>query len=227
MKIGILGTGMVGRAHAARLSCLGHSVMVGTRNVAKTLGRTKKDEMGNLPFRTWQKRYPKVALGTFAEAARHGNLIINALDGQVTLRVVKAIGPAAFAGKIVIDLANAVDYILDQPPKLSIPTDDSLAERIQRALPKAKVIKSLNNVGYELQVKPGRLAGGNHDVFVSGNDPGARRAAARFLRTAYGWKRVIDLGKLATARGQDSLVVTWLELYEALGTERFGIKIVK
>lgn len=227
MKIGILGTGMVGRAHAAKLAKLGYSVMVGTRSVARTMGRTTKDEMGNLPFRTWRKKYPKVALGTFAQAARHGDLIINALDGQVTLRVFRGIGRAPFAGKIIIDLANALVDLKGQPPKLSIPSDDSLAERIQRLLPRAKVIKSLNNVGYELQVAPRSLARGDHDVFVSGNDPRARKAAARFLQKAYGWKRVVDLGNLATARGQESLVVTWIELWGALRTANFGLKVVK
>ncbi len=218
MKIGILGTGMVGRAHAERLAGLGHDVRIGTRNVPKTMARKT--------FQAWQKKNSKVALDTFADAARHGQVVVNAIDGQACLAALKAIGPAAFAGKPVIDIANAVEWSDVGAPRMLIPSTDSLAERIQKALPKAKVVKTLNSISFDLQVRPHLLARGEHDVFVSGNDAAAKRTVTRLLKD-FGWKRVIDLGALDTARAQEALIQIWIELYEALRTSEFGFKIVK
>ncbi len=218
MKIGVLGTGMVGRAQAERLAGLGHDVQIGTRNVQRTTARKM--------FRTWMKRHPRVKVGTFADAARHGQVLVNAIDGQACLAALKAIGLSVFAGKTIIELANAVDWSDRGAPRMLIPSTDSLAERIQRALPQAKVVKTLNFIDFNLQVRPRLLARGEHDVFISGNDPAAKRTVTRLLKD-FGWKRVINLGALDTARAQEALILIWIELYEALRTSEFGFRIVK
>lgn len=227
MKIGILGTGEVGRVHAAKLVGLGHEVMVGTRDVKRTLARNRPDEMGNPPFRDWQADHPSVKLGSFAQAARHGEIIINAVDGRAAVRVVLTVGRRPFADKILIDISNALAFREDDPPRPLVPGTDSVAERIQRALPRAKVVKTLNDVAADLQVDPGSLADGDHDAFLSGNDSAAKKKVEKILKDWYGWKTVIDLGDLRTARGAELLLVAWAELWQSLGTARFNFKVVK
>ncbi|MGH9198057.1 MAG: NAD(P)-binding domain-containing protein [Acidimicrobiia bacterium] len=103
MRVGILGTGVVGRAIGARLVELGHDVMIGTRNVAQTLARAEPDRMGNPPFKTWQQQNQKVKLGTFTEAAAHGEIIVNATNGAASLEVLRQAGEPNLAGKVLID----------------------------------------------------------------------------------------------------------------------------
>lgn len=225
MKVAVLGTGMVGRAHAARLTELGHEVLLGTQNVDDKLGSAETDAMGNPPFSEWHKDNSSVKLVPFAEATEQGEIVINALSGQITLEVLKGL-EMSIGDKIIIDIANPLDFSNGMPPTLSICNTDSLGEQIQKALPDAKIVKTLNTLNASIQVDPRQLADGDHDIFVSGNDESAKSKVIELLRS-YGWTNIIDLGDISTARGTEMLLPIWLRLMGALGTPQFNFKIVK
>lgn len=226
MKIGILGTGMVGQAIGGRLAQLGHDVMIGTRDVAETLARTAPDGMGNPPFSVWQKQNPKVKLGNFAQAAAHGELVVNATNGFAAIDILKSAGEANLNGKTLIDISNPLDFSKGMPPTLFVKDSDSLAEQIQRAFLKVNVVKTLNTMTASVMVNPGQLADGDHTVFVSGNDAGAKAQVAELLK-GFGWRDIIDVGDITTARGTEMLLPIWIRLMGALQTPLFNFKIVK
>jgi predicted dinucleotide-binding enzyme len=226
MKIAVLGTGMVGQALAERLAGLGHEVSVGTRDVEAALARSEPDGMGNPPYRAWAKEHPQVRLVPFAEAAAGAELVVNATSGAVSVPALAAAGSSNLAGKVLLDIANPLDFSQGFPPTLFIKDTDSLAERIQREFPDAKVVKALNTMTAHLMVDPRRLADGDHTVFVSGNDAEAKKTVIELLRS-FGHTDVIDLGDLSTARGTEMLLAVWVRLMGALNTPYFNFKIVR
>lgn len=216
MKIAILGTGTVGRTLAARLDGLGHDVMVGTRAPAPTLERQGKDAMGNPAFSAWLAEHPQVALGSFAEAAAHGEIVVNATNGFASIDALTLAGADNLAGKVLLDVANALDFSHGMPPTLFVKDTDSLAEQIQRAFPEALVVKSLNTMTAAVMVDPVKVAGGDHSTFVSGNDDTAK-ATVMTLLDSMGHTDVIDLGDITTARGAEMLMPIWLRLWGHAG----------
>ena len=226
MKIGVLGTGGVGQTLAGKLAELGHEVMVGTRDVAQTLGRTAPDGYGNPSFATWLEGHTAVQLGTFAEAAAHGELIVNATNGSAALEILHQAGAANLAGKALLDITNPLDFSQGMPPTLFVKDSDSLAEQIQRTFPEAHVVKSLNTLTAHLMVNPRALADGAHTVFVSGNDSAAKAQVTTLLES-FGWQDIIDLGDISTARGTEMWLPIWLRLWGALQTPAFNLKIVR
>lgn len=226
MKVAILGTGMVGRSLADRIAQLGHAVVIGTRDPRATLARGDSDAMGNPPFSVWHGDHSEVALLPFADAASLGELIVNATSGSSSLEVLDLAGAGNLAGKVLIDVANPLDFSKGFPPTLFVKDTDSLAEQIQRAFPDAKVVKTLNTVNAILMADPAKLAGADHSIFVSGNDVDAKATVTELLRSL-GWRDVIDLGDLSTARGAEMLLPVWLRLMNALGTPAFNFKIVR
>ena len=225
MKIAVLGTGMVGKAHAARLVELGHDVVMGTRSVEKSMTTTVKDNAGNPPVSEWLKENNKIQLKTLKEAASYGEIIYNALSGQISVEVLKGL-EQEIGDKVVVDIANPLDFSKGFPPILSVSNTDSLGEQIQKALPNAKVVKALNTTNATIQVSPKSLADGDHHVFVSGNDSGAKAKVTEVLRS-YGWENIIDLGDITTARGAEMFLPLWLRLMSALQTPNFNIKVAK
>ena len=117
VRFGILGTGAVGKTLAARLAGLGHEVMVGTRDPDETLSRTEPDRYGNPPFGAWQQEHPEVELGTFGEAAAHGEMVVNATAGAVSLEALDMAGEGNLTGKILIDISNPLDFSKGMPPR--------------------------------------------------------------------------------------------------------------
>jgi predicted dinucleotide-binding enzyme len=226
MKIAVLGTGGVGRTLAGGAASLGHDVAIGTRDPQATLARTDTDQMGNQPYSAWQADHADVALLPFADAAAHGEVVINATSGEVSLEVLGLAGAEHLAGKVLIDVANPLDFSAGFPPTLSVKDTDSLAEQIQRAFPDAKVVKTLNTLNAVLMVEPAQLAGGDHTIFISGDDATAKATAIELLN-GFGWQDIIDLGDLSTARGAEMLLPIWLRLMNALGTPAFNFKIVR
>jgi predicted dinucleotide-binding enzyme len=227
MRIGIIGTGVVGKTLAAKLADIGHDVMIGTRNVRQTLARPDKDVGGNPPFAEWQKQHARVKLGTFAEAAHHGEVVINATSGIGALDALKLAGTANLKGKILMDISNPLDFSKGFPPSLTVCNTDSLGEQIQRTFPDAKVVKTLNTTNALLMVNPRQLADGNHSIFVSGNDAGAKAEVTTYLKEWFGWKDVIDMGDIASARGTEMILPIWVRLYGILKTPAFNFKIVR
>jgi 8-hydroxy-5-deazaflavin:NADPH oxidoreductase len=161
MRFGILGTGVVGKTIATRLASLDHDVMIGTRDPQETLSRTDPDQHGNPPFSAWQQEHPEVKLGTFGEAAAHGEMVVNATAGALSLEALKQAGEENLNGKILIDISNPLDFSKGMPPTLSVSNTDSLGEQIQRRFAEARVVKTLNTMNAYLRVDPTQLAGGS------------------------------------------------------------------
>jgi 8-hydroxy-5-deazaflavin:NADPH oxidoreductase len=226
MKIAVLGTGMVGRALAGRLAGLGHGVIVGTRDVAATMARTEPDGMGNPPYPAWAEQFPDVRLAIYAEAAADAELLVNATAGAVSLATLEAAGAQNLADKILIDIANPLDHSQGFPPSLFVQNTDSLAERIQGAFPRLRVVKTLNTMNAHLMVDPRSLADGDHSVFVSGNDANAKQVVTGILES-FGHTDVIDLGDITTARGSEMMLPIWIRLMGVLGTPAFNFKVVR
>lgn len=215
MNIAILGTGMVGSAIGTRLVELGHQVKMGSRTA------------GNEKAAAWVKQAgPGASQGTFAEAAAFGEILFNCTSGAGSLPALESAGAAHLKGKLLLDVANPLDFSKGMPPTLSVCNDDSLGERIQRAFPEAKVVKTLNTLTAALMVNPEQLAGGDHHVFLSGNDKAAKEKASELLKT-FGWKHLIDLGDITTARGTEMVLALWIRLWGALQTPMFNYKIVR
>lgn len=226
MNIGVLGTGIVGRTITARLIELDHSVVIGTREPAKTLSRTESDGMGNPPLSVWLEHNPKVKLGTFAEAATHAEIVFNATNGDGSLDALKAAGETNLNGKVLIDISNPLDGSRGMPPSLFVSNTDSLGEQIQRTFPNVTVVKALNTMNARLMANPRLLANGDHSVFVSGNDADAKATVNELLRT-FGWEDIIDLGDITTARGPEMYLPIWLRLWGSLQTPMFQFKVVR
>jgi predicted dinucleotide-binding enzyme len=226
MTIAVLGTGTVGRTIAGKLAELGHEVVVGTRDPASTMTRTEPDAMGNPPYSVWQADHPAIRLATYAEAAAAGDLLVNATGGSGSLDALGLAGEANLAGKVLLDISNPLDFSRGFPPSLFVKDTDSLAEQIQRAFPEARVVKSLNTMTAAVMVDPGRVGGGDHSTFVSGDDADAKQTVVDLL-ASMGHTDVIDLGDLSTARAAEMLLPVWLRLMGALGTPYLQFKIVR
>ncbi|HVX82102.1 MAG TPA: NAD(P)-binding domain-containing protein [Devosiaceae bacterium] len=211
MKIGVLGTGVVGQTLGGKLVALGHDVMMGARSAdnEKVLGFARQ---------TGGKA------GSFGDAIRHAEIVVNATRGDGAVPAIRQ-GDAWLDGKVLIDVSNPLDFSKGFPPSLSVSNTDSLGETIQRTFPQARVVKSLNTVTAAIMIAPGKLPGA-HSIFVSGNDAEAKAQTADLLRS-FGWQSIIDLGDITTARGVEQYVSLWVRLLGALGTAEFNIAVVK
>jgi 8-hydroxy-5-deazaflavin:NADPH oxidoreductase len=227
MRVAVLGTGMVGRAIAGKLYELGHEVVVGTRDPAATLARQEPDFYGNPPFAAWQDAHPAVRLAGLADGAAHGELVVNATAGAAALEALRLAGEANLDGKVLVDVANPLDFSQGMPPSLSVVNTDCLGECIQREFPAARVVKTLNTVTASLMVDPGLVGGGDHTVFVSGNDPQAKALVTGLLTEGFGWRDVVDLGDITTARGPEMFMALWLRMMGSLQTPMLNIKVVR
>ena len=225
MNTAVLGTGIVGRTIAARLAELGHAVTIGTRDPEASLARTEPDAMGTPPFAAWAAENPGIAVAGFADAAAGAELIVNATNGGASLDVLSAAGAGNLDGKVILDIANPLDFSKGMPPTLFVKDTDSLGEQIQRAFPGARVVKALNTLNADLMARPAQLADPG-TVFVSGNDADAKNTVTVLLKE-FGHQDVIDLGDITTARGTEMLLPVWLRLWGALGTPAFNFKIVR
>ena len=202
MNIGVLGTGNVGRTIAAKLFELGHDVLVGSRTA-------KEDAV------------------TFADAAAHGELVFNCTAGDKSLEALRMAEADNLADKILVDVANPLDFSRGMPPILAVCNADSLGEEIQRLFPRSKVVKALNTVNCRVMVEPSLLPG-EHDVFVCGNDEGAKSEVRELIRT-FGWpaEHIIDLGDITGARGMEMYLPLWLRLMAREESASFNIRVVR
>ncbi|MET1043713.1 MAG: NAD(P)-binding domain-containing protein [Microbacteriaceae bacterium] len=225
MKISVIGTGAAGQFLAAALDRAGHAVVVGTRDPQVTLARTEGTATGAGPFTEWHAEHQGIPVVTLAEAGAHGDIVVNATDGTASVEALRAAGP--LDGKIIMDVANPLDYSHGLPPSLTVCNTDSLAEQLQREFPAALVVKALNTVNHVLMVDPQRLPA-PHNVFIAGEDPAAKTEVARILRQ-FGWAEddILDLGGLRAARGLEMFLPLWVNLMQATGTWDFNIRIVR
>ena len=227
MKIGVFGTGVVGKTIAEKLDSLGHEIMLGTRDKEQSLARTDKDRFGNAPLKDWMADHPKVKLGTFAEAAVHAKMLVNVTNGNGTMEALQSAGEGNLNGKTMLDISNPLDFSKGFPPSLFVSNTDSLAEQIQRAYPKLNVVKGLNTLTAYLMVSPRSLPD-THHIFLSGNDAAAK-AEVRELLASFGWaeSEMVDLGDITTARGTEQLLALWVRLLGPFPGGMFNFKIVQ
>jgi predicted dinucleotide-binding enzyme len=211
MKIAVLGTGTAGKTLGVALKRIGHEVTIGTRDPAATRGRGD---------------WPDLPLATYAEAARDCDLVVNATNGTGSLAALGAVGAEQLSGRVVLDVANPLDFSAGFPPTLTVKDTDSLAEEIQRAFPDARVVKSLNIVNAAVMVDPARVGDGDTTMLVASNDAEARHVVVDLLR-ALGWRDVVEFEDLSAARGMEMWLPLWVRLMARLGTADFNLKIVR
>lgn len=215
MKIGVLGTGIVGRTLGSRLAALGNEVTMGSRTAdneaAAEWARTAGASAGH---------------GTFADAAAFGQVLINCTSGMVSLAALRAAGADNLRGKLLIDVSNPLDFSGGMPPTLGVSNTDSVGEQLQRAFPEARVVKTLNTINCEVMIAPGSVPG-LHNLFLSGNDAGAKDETRRLLQSL-GWPpaSIVDLGDIGTARGPEMYLPLWLRLRMALGTGHINVAVM-
>lgn len=215
-KIAVLGTGMVGDTIGSKLIELGHQVMMGSR--------TANNEKAQAFL---AKHNDNAKAGTFADAAAFGEIIFNCTSGGGSLEALKLAGENNLNGKILVDLANPLDFSQGMPPSLSFVNTNSLGEEIQRAFPQLKVVKTLNTLWCGLMVNPGMIHGGDHNIFICGNDAAAKETVKGIL-LSFGWieKNILDLGDITKARGTEMYLPLWLSIYGSTNNGAFNIKIV-
>jgi predicted dinucleotide-binding enzyme len=213
-KIGILGSGDVGQALGRGFARHGYDVRVGSREPrSEKLQSRLKETPG------------QVSTGTFAEAAKHADVVILALHGAGTEAALDLAGPRNFAGKLVLDATNPLDFSSGMPPGLFVGTNDSLGERVQRKLPDAKVVKCFNTVSNVQMVDP-KFAEGTPSMLICGNDAAAKKRAEAILREI-GWPGVLDVGGIDGARWLEALVPLWVRAGAALDTWGHAFKVVR
>ncbi|SFW77250.1 NADPH-dependent F420 reductase [Chitinophaga sancti] len=208
MKLGIFGTGIVGRLLAEKLVADGNEVMIGTRNIQNTLAKNEPDIIGTPPYIQWQEKNTKVKLGTFADVAKFGEIIFISTFGDVAINAIDMAGTEHLAGKIVIDTTNPLDLSNGIPPGFSGTVGNSLGEQIQRHLPQAKVVKAFNTLSMHIVVNPQREEG-DPVLLIAGNDQGAKRSVGEIAK-GWGWKDIVDLGGISESFFLESFALLWI-----------------
>jgi len=228
-KVAVMGTGSVGQTLSLKFVALGYDVMLGTRNVEEKLAATSKDAYGNPPFREWHEANKSVKLGTFGEAAAFGEAVVNATNGGNSIGALKMAGEENLKGKILIDVANPLDFSRGMPPGLlsDLSNTNSLGEEIQKTFPAARVVKTLNTMWCGLMVNPQLINGGDHNVFICSDDSEAKEDVKGIL-LLFGWseKNILDLGGLVAARGTEMYLPLWLSVFGATKNGAFNLKFV-
>lgn len=212
-QIGVLGSGEVGRRLAAGFSNRGHRVMIGSRD-------PRKPEL-----RDWLSgEGVGIEAGTFAETAKHGELLVLAVLGDAAEQVIADAGPDNFSGKVVIDAMNPLDFSGGFPPKLSIAGEDSLGERVQRALPNAKVVKAFNTIGNQYFVDPS-FSEGSPTMLIAGDNEDAKRTVGDVLAD-FGWPDPVDIGGIEGSRELEAICIAWVKIGGTRGSWDHAFKLL-
>lgn len=195
MKIGIIGSGMVGQQLGLGFIKLGHSVMIGTRDQSK-LSDWKK-EAGN-----------SAKTGSFDEAAKYGEIIVLATFWAGTENAISLAGKDNFKNKIVIDVTNPLDFSKGTPPRMDASYGNSGGERVQKWLPESKVVKAFNIINAYVMHSPKREEG-DPDLLIAGNDDEAKKEVTDIAKK-WGWKSIIDMGDISNAYWLEALTMIWV-----------------
>lgn len=219
MKIGILGTGSVGRTIGARLAEAGYPLMLGARSRNNEKAVAFVSEHSDKDVRN----------GTFQEAAEFADIVFNCTRGEFSLEVLESCRNQ-LKNKVLADLANPLDFSHGMPPGLipELSNINSLGEEIQRRLPDTKVVKTLNTMWSGLMINPARLQNGAHDNFICGNDADAKHQVISILKS-FGWQdeHIMDLGDISAARGMESALPFWLRIFAIKKTGEFNFRIMQ
>jgi predicted dinucleotide-binding enzyme len=212
-RVGVLGTGEVGRRLAEGFHRGGHDVMIGSRDPTKP------------ELREWlSSDGAGIDAGTFEQAAAHGELLVLAVLGSAAEEAIADAGRDNFSGKVVIDAMNPLDFSGGFPPGLSVAGDDSLGERVQRALPKAKVVKAFNTIGNPYFVDP-RFSEGNPTMLIAGDDEDAK-GTVRDVLADFGWSDIVDIGGIEGSRELEAICLAWVKIGGARGAWDHGFKLL-
>jgi predicted dinucleotide-binding enzyme len=195
MKIGILGSGVVGQTLAGGFLRHGQEIMIGTRSPQKLAQWSA--EVGE-----------KGRVGSVAQAASYGDLVVLAVKGTAAMETLRSAGEESLRGKTVVDATNP---IADTPPENGVlrfftSLDHSLMEQLQSAFPDAHLVKAFNSVGNALMVNPD-FGGTRPTMFICGNDAGAKREVSEIL-DLFGFE-VEDMGSVQAARAIEPLCILW------------------
>ena len=214
MRFGVLGTGMVGQVIAGKLVSLGHETMMGSRRAGNEKATSWADEAGELGLE-----------GSFADAASHGEVLVNATAGAASLEALEAAGEQNLDGKVLVDIANPLDFSGGMPPTFTVANTDSLGEQIQRTFAGARVVKALNTVTAAVMVEP-TIVPGSHNAFVCGNEAAAKETVSDLLES-FGWppSAVIDIGDISGARATEMYLALWLRLMQKTGTPKLNVEV--
>jgi predicted dinucleotide-binding enzyme len=211
MKVGILGSGDVGKSFARAFSALGHETKIGSRTPEKL--NDFAAQAGD-----------RVTASTFAETARFADVIVIATLGVGTEEAIRLADPENFKGKVTIDATNPLQFSPGGPPKLAMGHNDSLGERVQRWAPKARVVKAFNTVGNPLFFKP-QLPGGPPDMFLCGNDADAKKVVSQIC-SEFGWG-VIDIGGIEASRYLEPMCMAWVLHGVVSGSWNHAFKLLR
>lgn len=212
MRVGIIGSGTVGQHLGAGFVKHGHEVWIGTREPGK--------------LAEWAGKVgPKAHVVSSAEAARQGELLVVATRWEGTEAALKQAGPENFRGKVVIDATNPLRYAENAPPQLELGFDTSAGEKVQAWLPAAKVVKAYNTVGAALMVDPTFQGGLRGDMFIAGDDAGAKAKVAEIVR-GFGWD-VVDAGGLRASRVLEPMCELWVWVGVSTGKWNHAFKLIR
>jgi len=212
MKIGIIGSGIVGQQLGIGLSRLGHSVKIGTRDPSK--------------LNDWIKQAgKKSSAGTNKQAAEVGEMIVLATKWTGTENAIKLAGENNFAGKIVMDVTNPLDSSGGTLPRLDASQGNSGGEKVQKWLPESKVVKAFNIINAYIMISAKREEG-DPDLFICGNDHGAKNQVIKFAEQ-WGWKSIIDMGDIKEAYWLEALTMLWIHYAFKNNTWSHAFKLLK
>ena len=212
MRVGVLGTGQVGKALARGFASRGHEVKIGSRDADKA--QAAAEEVGG-----------GVTGGSFADAAASCELAVLATLWSGTQSALEMAGPGNLAGKIVIDATNPLVFREDGPPELALGHTDSGGEQVQRWLPDARVVKAFNIVGNPYMVDP-EFPDGVPDMFIAGDDADAKATVTEILES-FGWPGSIDLGGIDGARYLEPMCIAWVRYGAARGAWDHAFKMLR
>jgi predicted dinucleotide-binding enzyme len=213
MKIGVLGTGDVGRSLGTGFVALGHDVKMGARDA------------NNEKAAAWvAKAGAHASAGTFADAARFGDVVVIATAWSGTENALKLAGPQSVAGKVVIDATNPLFFAPNAPPALALGHTDSGGEQVQRWLPEARVVKAFNTIGNAHMFKPS-FPGGPPDRFLCGNDADAKKTVSDIC-AAFG-HGVIDVGGIEGARLLEPMCMLWVAYGLRTGSWNHAFRLLR
>jgi predicted dinucleotide-binding enzyme len=214
MKVGILGTGDVGRTLASAFVTLGHEVKMGAREASNEKSAAWVNQAG-----------AKASSGTFADAAGFGDVVLLATHGLANREVLRAAGPARLEGKLLIDTTNPLDFSKGMPPRLAVGHTDSGGEQAQSAAPGARVVKAFNIVGHVSMFRPA-YTDGPPDMLICGNDAEAKKQATSILHD-FGWPEVVDFGGIEASRYLEPLCLVWVLYGAATGSWSHALKMLR
>jgi 8-hydroxy-5-deazaflavin:NADPH oxidoreductase len=213
VRVGVLGSGVVGQQLALGFAGRGDDVVIGTRDPDKPELREWLDGSG-----------AAVSAASFSHTAGHGELLVLGVLGDAAEAAIAEAGAEQFAGKVVIDAMNPLDFSAGFPPKLSISGEDSLGERVQRALPDAHVVKAFNTIGNTYFVDP-QFSHGTPTMLIAGNDEAAK-ATVRQVLADFGWSDVFDIGGIEGSRELEAICIAWVKIGGIRGAWDHGFSLL-